>query len=76
MVDADKDGTLDYSKLDKSTLADSLKTKRPEEIKAIVQAKAAERAAIQKQITELTTQREKFIAEEKKRMANNKQEAT
>ncbi|HEX6986219.1 MAG TPA: VWA domain-containing protein, partial [Planctomycetaceae bacterium] len=50
-------------------LPDELKGKSDEERKAFLRAKAEEREAIQKQITELAEKRKAYIAEERKKQA-------
>ena len=69
MVDADGTDDKFIERLDKKTLPDSLKNKTTEELKLIVKAKAAQRAAIQKQIGEASAKREQFIAAEKAKNA-------
>jgi hypothetical protein len=76
LVDADKDGKFDYTKLDKTQLADSLKNKSVAEIKTLVGAKAKERNDVQKQIAELSIKRDAYIVEQKRRAAGDKNEAT
>lgn len=75
LVDAAKDGDGVLDKFDTKTLPDSLQKKSRAEIKQIVKAKSEERAAVQTQITNLSLQRENFLAEERKRRAatNNQQ---
>jgi hypothetical protein len=70
-VEKDGDGIID--KLDKKTLPDSLKNKSKTEIKKIVSEKSKERNNVRKEIVDLTTKRDAFIAAEKakKATANN-----
>ncbi len=76
LVDADEDGKLDDILKDRKELPDSLKNKTKEEIKAIINEKAKQRSVAQKEIVELNAKRDAFIAEERKRRANTKQENT
>jgi len=77
LVDAKASGGADFlKKIDKNILADSLKDKSSAEIEMIVDEKAKERAAIQKEITTLNTQRDAYIANEKKNAANKNNAAT
>jgi hypothetical protein len=70
MVDAYAiDSTEFMKKVDKKTLADSLKNKSTEEIKKVVKAKTAERAAIQKEILSVSAQRETYISAERVKLA-------
>lgn len=69
LVDAMKKDSSIVKKLDKSTLADSLKNKSEAEIRLLVETKTRERGIIQKQIIELNQNREKFIAEQKAKNA-------
>jgi hypothetical protein len=65
LIDArTKDSTI-VDKVDMQTLADSLKNKTRKELKQLVDAKAAERKRIQKEIMDLSTAREAFITAEK-----------
>lgn len=74
MVDASVDDSSFIAKLDKKDLPDSLKNKSKAELHKMVQAKKAERTAIQGQIESLSKQRDAYIAEErKKRAVNNHQ---
>jgi hypothetical protein len=73
LVDADDADDRFIEKLDKKTLPDSLKHKTNEELKKIVKEKSAQRSSVQKQITDINTQREEYIAKErtKKVIAKN-----
>ena len=57
--------------VDMKTLPDSLQNKSRAELKKVVDEKTKERAAIQRQIIDLNTQRDKFISTEKARNAGN-----
>ncbi len=72
LVDAKGTGVIDFAKIDKKELPDSLKNKTIAELEKIVEAKSMERSKIQKDITTLNTQREAFIATEKVKNATNK----
>jgi hypothetical protein len=75
LVDANASGKVDFTKLDKKELPDSLKIKSTEEIKMIVDEKSKERAGVQKEIATLNIQRDAFIAAEKAKNATNKNNA-
>jgi hypothetical protein len=64
------------SKINKATLADSLKNKSNAEIEKIVIQKKKERDDIQKQITSLNGSRDKFIATEKSKTKSQNSKAT
>ena len=66
LVDADKKGKLDYSKIEKNKLPKELQNKSDAEIKSYVKKQAKERAAIQKKIKELDAKRRSFIAKKQK----------
>lgn len=68
LVDAINADSTYYKKLDKKTLPDSLKNKTAAELQLFVKQKAAERTATQNQINTLIAERNKYIAEEKKKM--------
>ena len=81
LVDAieDKDGQIDkvsLAKIDKKTLPDSLQLKNNQELEKIVTEKSKERKQIQKEIEDINTQREAFIATEKKKNATKNNAAT
>ena len=76
LVDAkDKDGDGVFDKLDKTQLHDSLKTKSTAEIQRIVKEKSLERSNVKKEITTLNVQRDAYIAAEKAKKADNKNNA-
>ncbi len=64
------------SKINKSTLTDSLRNKSDAELQKIVIQKKKERDDIQKQITSLNTSRDKFIVTEKSKVKNQNNKAT
>lgn len=66
LVDADKNGKLDYKKIEKKNLPPALQNKSENEIKAYVQLKAKEREEIQQKIQELNSKRRKYIAKKQK----------
>ncbi len=76
LVDAAKEGEVAFEKISKDELPDSLKNKTRAELKQFVDTKSKERAAIQQQIVTVNTQRENYIAAEKAKNANTKNEAT
>lgn len=76
LVDANSKGMLAEAIADKAALPDSLKNKTKEEIRVIVEEKTKQRAAVNLQITELTSKRDAYIAEERKKQAATKQENT
>ncbi len=77
LVDAKtKDGDAALDKIDRNALPDSMKNKTKEQLKVIVDQKAQERTATQQQIIELNKQRDAYIAAEKAKRANVKNEQT
>ena len=76
MVDAARADSNYYKKLDKKTLPDSLKNKTTEQLKQFVQQKQQERSAVQQEILKLNDNRNRYIAEEKKRMATANKDQT
>ena len=66
LVDAAKDKKFDIAKLEKEELPKELQGLDTEQIKQRIDAKAAERAAIQNKIAELAKQREAYLIEQKK----------
>lgn len=72
LIDASKADSTYFTKVDRTTLPDSLKNKTPEQLKIIVQEKTTERGIIQKEILEANANRSRYIAEQKaKAPANN-----
>ena len=69
LVDAVRADSTYFTKVDKKTLPDSLKNKTAAQLKVIVEQKQAERDAIQKQIITTNSNRDKYIATEKARLA-------
>lgn len=71
LVDAAR-GDKDFAeKVDMKSLPDSLKNRSRAELKQVVALKQQERSNIQKDIATVNVQREKYIADEKARMASN-----
>ncbi|HEX6848647.1 MAG TPA: vWA domain-containing protein [Chitinophagaceae bacterium] len=70
LVDAKEEDKKVLDKVDLKTLPDSLQKKSKLELEAIVNQKAAERAAIQKEMQEINKKRETYIANEKINKAN------
>ena len=71
LVDAYNEDTTIIAKLDKKYLPAEIKDKSSAEIKKYVQHKNTERGEIQKQITSLMGEREKYIAKAKKEDKKN-----
>lgn len=76
LIDASRADSTYFTKVDRKTLPDSLKTKTPAELKQIVQQKMAEREKIQKDIGELNVSRNRYIAEQKAKASTSNNEAT
>lgn len=70
VVDAYEADSTMIARIDKKTLPDSLKTKSQKDLEKIVQAKTSERKNIQQEIQKVNTQREVFLAEERKKSTN------
>lgn len=66
LVDASADTNFDISKIEKDELPEVLKNKSEKEIKNYIESKKIERKKIQKEIQNLNTKREAFIANTKK----------
>jgi len=67
------DPDFDLKKLKEEDLGEELKSLKPSEREAYVKKKAVEREAIQQQIRELSSKRATFIAEEMKKLPENKE---
>jgi hypothetical protein len=76
LVDAGKTDSLFYKKVDMKTLPDSLKTKSRVELKEVITKKSTERTLIQKDIERTNAKREQYIANEKKKSANQRTDQT
>lgn len=66
LVDASWDKEFDISKIEKDQLPQELKNKSEEEITSFIEEKKSERTQIQKEIQDLNTKREAFIAKNQK----------
>ena len=75
LVDAKANDKEAIKKMDKKILPDSLKNKTTEELEIIIDKKSKERTIIQKEIAQITVQREAFINAEKVKNANTKNAA-
>ena len=64
LVDAVKNGLADPAKLDKDRLPPEMQKMAPAERKAYVERQAATRAEVQKQIQDLSAERDKYVKEE------------
>lgn len=71
LVDAKAGDKAIVEKLDRKTLPDSLRNKSNKQLEAIIDQKTNERAAIQKQIQDVSKKRGTYINEEKVRKAKN-----
>lgn len=76
LVDAMQSDSLYFKKVDRKTLPDSLKNKTAEQLQAFVKQKTAERNAIQQDILNANANRNKYIAEQKAKMANDNKNQT
>ena len=76
LVDKYEENAGFVNTMNRSALPDSLKSKSKEQIKQVIDAKAKERNNIQKKIAEKTAARDQYIANEKKKQAADKQNAT
>jgi len=77
LVDAYEDDSTIITRADRSTLPDSLRSKTPAQLKVLVQKKQREREQLRTQVTQLSRQRDAWLAEERRRRAGARQaEAT
>ncbi len=76
LVDKVAYDSIGFINMKKEELPDSLKNKSKDEIKKIVEEKSKQRAAVQQEIITLNKQRDIYIAAEKVKRANNKNEQT
>lgn len=76
LVDATAQDSTVISKIEMKTLPAEFKDKSKAEVSKIVQQKAKERADIQKQIAQLSTQRQAFVVKEKQKEARLSATAT
>ena len=65
LVDGLREGTISLEEMKEEDLPEVMRKMSVDERKAYVEAKAAERAKIQKQIAELNVEREKYVAAER-----------
>lgn len=76
IVDASEKDDQFYQKVDRKTLPDSLKNKKPEELKQIIEQKKLRRVAIQDEIGRTAAKRESYLVTEKAKAAGNNNKAT
>jgi hypothetical protein len=76
LVDATRSDSTYITKVDKSTLPDSLKNKTTEQLQQYVKEKTVERDAIQKEILTVNANRSKYIMDEKAKAAANSNQPT
>jgi hypothetical protein len=69
LVDAMKEGTVDVSKMDAKDLPDEMKKMTPEQRKAYVAENAKKRADIQAKIKKLDAERQKYVAQEMRKLS-------
>ena len=75
LVDAKVQDSVQFKKINKNVLPDSLKNKSAAELERIVDTKAKERTTIQNDIAKLNTQRDAYIVAEKAKNVTNKNNA-
>lgn len=71
LVDAEKNGKVDFKKIDKNKLPKELRGKSVEEIEKYVKEQAKKRAEIQKEIKELDRKRRAYVTEKQKENGND-----
>lgn len=76
LVDANMVDSGCIAKVDRKTLPDSLRNKTTEQLRQIVKEKTAERKLVQQEIISVNANRNKYITEQKTKMALNKNEPT
>ncbi len=76
LVDKATYDSIGFINMSKEQLPDNLKNKTKDEIKKIVEEKSKQRAGVQQEIATLSKQRDVYIAAEKAKRANNKNEQT
>jgi hypothetical protein len=76
LIDLKEKDNNAIAKLDRTTLPDSLQNKTNAELEKIVEEKRQQRSAAQKEIETLNAKRDAYIATEKIKNANNKNNAT
>jgi hypothetical protein len=72
LIDALKEGKVKLETVEKSELPEELRKLSPEELKEHIAKKQAEREAIQKQIAELSKQRDAYLTVERAKQAKDK----
>lgn len=72
LLDAIKEGKTTLEQVKKEELPEELQKLSPEELKAHVEKKKAEREEIQKRITELSKERDAYLAAERAKLAKEK----
>jgi hypothetical protein len=70
LVDAVREKQVDLSKIAAEELPENMRGMKPEERTAFVEEATKQRASIQKKITELSTERDGFIAKERAKQSN------
>lgn len=69
LVDAVDEKAVDLAKMDKDDLPEEMQNLKPDERKAYLEKKAAERKSLQDQISKLNAERLDYIANEQRKMA-------
>jgi hypothetical protein len=69
LVDAVRDGKVELDSIKDEELPEEMRKMTPEERKAFVETKGAERAKLQEEIRQLAAEREKYVTEERKKNA-------
>lgn len=72
LVDAEKEGKVDVEKLDEKSLPEEMKKMSKEERKQYIEKKKKERTDIQAKINRLREERDKYVAEQRKKEAGDK----
>lgn len=70
LIDAKKEGKVKLEEIPKDQLPEPLRKLSVDELNTVVDKKAQERAAIQKEIKDLSAQRDKFLADERSKQAD------
>ena len=71
LVDAQTDGEVKLEELKDEDLPEEMRTMAPQERQAYVDKKTAERKEIQRQIADLSTQRDTFVNDKQRELASN-----
>ena len=71
LVDALEEEKIDVAKLKKEDLPEEMKDMNEKERKEYIEKKSEERKAIQKEIAQLKIERDKYVAKERKKMAED-----